>query len=169
MPRTYLTSLVLNKIYAVKHNTRNIFTSTIPIVITKELDEKTGLLKGYALNKNLIDKLATGDALTPLELRPDEFNGVALNCKPFPIRSDTMLKPYDVIKYYTGGVYVVLHIAMNESTLQSKCVYVALSDGKIWERPLNEIFEQIGDKSTDTRFKLFGNLKDGFDIDYSEE
>ena len=40
--------------------------------------------------------------------------------------------------HFKGGRYLVLHVALNEKDGEALVVYVSLTDGVIWARPLCE-------------------------------
>ena len=61
-----------------------------------------------------------------------------------------MFKEGDLVKHFKGGVYKILHIAIDTTTMEESVVYKSDSDGKIWIRPLKEFSDTI----TRPRFKV---------------
>lgn len=55
-----------------------------------------------------------------------------------------MIIPYQVYRHFKGGLYLVLSIAMEESSLEPTIVYMSLNgDGKVWSRKQTDFMSLV--------------------------
>lgn len=65
------------------------------------------------------------------------------------------LKINGIYKHYKGDLYIVLDIAYNSETLEKMIVYRALyDDNKLWVRPYDMFFDEVGINGQKYRFEL---------------
>ncbi len=48
-----------------------------------------------------------------------------------------------VYRHYKGGLYLLMFVASEESTLDSVVVYASLLDGRYWTRPVSTWVEMV--------------------------
>ena len=61
-----------------------------------------------------------------------------------------MFKEGNLVQHFKGGVYKILYIATDTTTMEESVVYESELDGKVWVRSLKEFSETI----TRPRFKV---------------